>query len=221
MASRLTSTSLFALLVLTASACNTDGFGMGLGSETTDGDGDTDADTESEGDSRATTTTTTTEADSASDGCPPGTEDCPCGDGCDPGLMCEGDACVPVAGTGDSTEEDSTEEDSTDTDTGGGPVPYGECPSGDDADCLFPGEICHTGTQGGQDWSICTHGCNGQPDCDAEPDDLCSDLPGDMMFANYCAPLACDHNNDDEDCPEAMFCADGYQGANDVCLWPY
>ena len=133
-------------------------------------------------------------------GCPVGAEGCPCtgGGGCDPGLMCVNGICEPPPPQ---------------------PDPYGACPSGMDDECRDD-EICITG-QGGQQqipWSLCTHPCMDQMDCDVDDMDGCGDLQGDGQFMNYCSPVyMCGFGNP---CPQGMMCFAGFQQQNPaMCMW--
>ena len=219
-------------LLLTLAGCGDDA--PGTSSDDT-GTGDTaDTGTADEvgesGSSDTTTSDTSTDTSTTTDNCPVGSEGCPCtgGGGCDPGLVCEGGTCVPDAGTTTDTTTDTGTTDTTDTgttdtttDTTGMMIdPYGPCPSGDDADCA-PGEICITGTQNGNDWSVCTPGeCNGDGDCTEPgfPDQGCHDLPGDGQPINYCVPQTC---NMMTPCPDGMQCYPGFgMGNPPVCAWP-
>ncbi|MCA9700868.1 MAG: hypothetical protein KC431_25300, partial [Myxococcales bacterium] len=105
--------------------------------------------------------------------------------------------------------------DTTDTTTGMMGDPYGPCPNGD-GDCL-PGEVCHSGSQNGNDYNFCTSGeCNGNNDCGITPDDACANPPGDGSMNDFCVPATCDMQNP---CPiDGMICVGGFNGG--VCAWP-
>ena len=139
----------------------------------------------------------TGDGDGDGDPCTVGTEGCPCtgGGGCDPGLVCDGDLCVPEPQ----------------------PELYGACPNGDDSECEV-GEICVVGNNSGVDWNLCTTPCADDSDCGDDPAG-CGDLPGDGQLMDYCTPvLSCDFGNP---CPMGMQCFPGLQqNSPAVCLWP-
>src|SRR5690606_24079682 len=141
------------------------------------------------------------------------------------GLTCDAGICTPTAGDGDGDatgdgDGDATGDgdgDATGDGDGDGVVPYGPCPNGDE-DCA-PGEVCVTGGQQGNNWTICTPGeCEGEDDCDATPDDVCADAPGDGVPLDYCLPATCSQQ---DPCPDGMQCYTGFgPNAQSVCLWP-
>ena len=126
----------------------------------------------------------------------------------------------PTTNDGSSTGDVSASAESSTggESTTGGDAPYGPCPGGD-GDCL-QGEICIEGEnmQLGP-WTICTPGeCQSDNDCDATPDNICSDAPGDGMPLDYCLPQTCDMQNP---CPMGMDCYPSFgMGLPSVCLWP-
>jgi hypothetical protein len=229
-------TSSASLVLLLCAACgdkpaegNDDEAGTGeTATDSTDGD-----DIAESGTSTSSTTNdeaeSSTESSSDDDSCPIGAEGCPCtdGGGCDPGLSCEGGTCETPTSTDDVDTDDTTDEttDETDTDTdttettdtGGDPL-YQACPGGEDAECA-PDEICVTGSNNGNDWSMCTSGgCRGDDDCAVDDNDVCADLPGDGEPIDYCVPQTCGFQ---DECPDDMACVQGFGGgAPSVCVWP-
>jgi hypothetical protein len=180
------------------------------GSMSTSGDGDGDTDPgDGDGD--------TDPGDGDGDPCPIGLEGCPCtgGGGCDPGLMCDAGICVSAAGDGDGDGDGGG-----DGDGDGGPMPYGPCPSGDDAECL-PGETCQTGVAQNINfelfpWSLCTTPCTNPlmpVECVVNDTDWCESLPGNGTDSLFCNPSFLCLS---QPCPVGMYCVPGGQ----VCVWP-